>query len=146
MRNNVPYTKSYGSLAKPLLTLSKEDYLDSRERRGMLSRIQARFADNLGLFHYNDVTMGAMASQINSLTIVYSSVYSSADQGRHQSSGSLAFVWGIHQWSENSSNAENVSIWWRHHVVNGPTVSGASVANIAKPASGLRYRHMMICT
>ena len=30
--------------------------------------------------HYNDVIMGAMASQITSLTIVYSTVYSDADQ------------------------------------------------------------------
>ena len=42
--------------------------------------------------HYNDVIMSTMASQINSLTIVYSTVYSSADQRKHQSSASLAFV------------------------------------------------------
>ena len=41
--------------------------------------------------------MGAMASQITSLTIVYSTVYSDADQRKHQSSASLAFVWGIHR-------------------------------------------------
>ena len=39
--------------------------------------------------------MGAMASQITSLTIVYSTVYSGAHQRKHQSSASLAFVWGI---------------------------------------------------
>ena len=71
--------------------------------------------------HYNDVIMGVMASQITSLTIVYSIVYSGSDQRKHQSSASLAFV------RENSpvtgqfpaqraSNVENVSIWWRHHV------------------------------
>ena len=36
--------------------------------------------------------MGAIASQITSLTIVYSIVYSDADQSKHQSSASLAFV------------------------------------------------------
>ena len=41
--------------------------------------------------------MGAIASQITSLTIVYSIVYSDADQRKHQSSASLAFVWGIHR-------------------------------------------------
>ena len=46
--------------------------------------------------------MGAMASQITSLTIVYSTVYSGADQRKHQSSASLAFVWGIHWWPVNS--------------------------------------------
>ena len=41
--------------------------------------------------------MGRIASQITSLTIVYSTVYSDADQRKHQSSVSLAFVRGIHR-------------------------------------------------
>ena len=49
-------------------------------------------------FHYNGVTMSAMASQITSLTIVYSTIYSGADQRKHQSSASLTFVTGIHRW------------------------------------------------
>ena len=48
--------------------------------------------------HYNGVIMSAIASQITSLTIVYSSVYWGADQRKHQSSASLAFVGEIHQW------------------------------------------------
>ena len=52
--------------------------------------------------HYNDAIMGAIASQITSLTIVYSTVYSDADQRKHQSSASLAFVWGIHRGPVNS--------------------------------------------
>ena len=52
--------------------------------------------------HYNDIIMGSMASQITSLTIVYSAVYSGADQRKHQSSASLAFVRGIHRWPVNS--------------------------------------------
>ena len=40
--------------------------------------------------HYCDVSMGAKASQITSLTIVYSTVYSGTDQRKHQSSTSLA--------------------------------------------------------
>ena len=47
--------------------------------------------------HYNDVIMGAKASQITSLTIVYSIVCSDADQRKHQSSALLAFVWVIHR-------------------------------------------------
>ena len=47
--------------------------------------------------HYNDVIMGAIASQITSLTIVYSIFYSDADQRKHQSSASLAFVRGINR-------------------------------------------------
>ena len=42
--------------------------------------------------YYSDVVMNMMASQITSLTIVYSTVYSDADQRKHQSSASLAFV------------------------------------------------------
>ena len=41
--------------------------------------------------------MGAIASQITSLTIVYSIVYSDADQRKHQSSASLAFVRGFYR-------------------------------------------------
>ena len=52
--------------------------------------------------HYGDVIMGAIASQITSLTIVYSTVYSDADQRKHQSSASLAFVRGIHRGPVNS--------------------------------------------
>ena len=52
--------------------------------------------------HYNIVIMGAMASQITSLTIVYSTVYSGADQRKHRSSASLAFVRGIHRSPVNS--------------------------------------------
>ena len=46
--------------------------------------------------------MGAIASQITSLTIVYSTIYSGADQSKHQSSVSLDFVWGIHRGPVNS--------------------------------------------
>ena len=46
--------------------------------------------------------MGTIASQITSLTVVYSIVYSGADQRKHQSSASLAFVRGIHRWPVNS--------------------------------------------
>ena len=54
------------------------------------------------LNNYDDVTMSLMASQITSLTIVYPTVYSGADQREHQSSASLAFVWGIHLGPVNS--------------------------------------------
>ena len=46
--------------------------------------------------------MGAIASQITTPTIVYPAVYSGANQRKHQSSASLAFVWGIHRWPVNS--------------------------------------------
>ena len=69
--------------------------------------------------HYNDVMMGAIASQITSLTIVRSTVYSGADKKTSKlrvtglcegnSPGTGEFP------TQMSSNAENVSIWWRHH-------------------------------
>ena len=71
--------------------------------------------------HYNDVIMGAIASQISSLTIVYSIVYSDADQRKHHSSASLAFVRGIHRGPANSPHKwpvtrkmfpfDDVSMW-----------------------------------
>ena len=56
----------------------------------------------VSLLHHNDVTMGAIAPQITSLTIIYSTVYSDANQGKHRSSASLTLVWGIHRWPVNS--------------------------------------------
>ena len=47
---------------------------------------------------------GAIASQITSLTIVYWTVYSDADQRKHRSSASLAFVRGIHRGPVNSTH------------------------------------------
>ena len=62
--------------------------------------------------HYSDVIMGAMAFQITGLTIVYSTVYSDADQRKHHSSASLAFEFP----AQMASKAENASTWWRHHL------------------------------
>ena len=52
--------------------------------------------------HYSDIIIVAMSSQITSLTIVYSTAHSGADQTKHQRFASLAFVWGIHRWPVNS--------------------------------------------
>ena len=52
--------------------------------------------------YYNDVIMSLRASQITSLTSLYSTVYSGADQRKHQSSTSLGFVRGINRWPVNS--------------------------------------------
>ena len=62
----------------------------------------SRFLMSGNHIHYNDVIMSAMASQMTSLMIVYSSVYSGTDQRKYQSSASLAFVRGIHRWPVNS--------------------------------------------
>ena len=49
------------------------------------------------MHHYCDVIMGAIASEITSHDIVYSTVYSGADQRKHQSFASLAFERGTHR-------------------------------------------------
>ena len=60
-----------------------------------------------------------MASQITGVSIVYSTICSGTDKRKHHSSASLAFMRGIQVTGEfpaqRASNAENVSIWWRHH-------------------------------
>ena len=73
------------------------------------------------VFHYSDVIMGTMASRTTNLTIVYSTVYSGADQKKT----SKLRVSGLCERNssvtgefpaQRASNVENVSIWWRHHV------------------------------
>ena len=72
----------------------------------------------MGSLHYNDVVMGAMTSQITSLTIVYSIVDSGADQRKKSNvtglcAGNSPMTGEFH--AQMTSNAENVSIWWHHH-------------------------------
>ena len=69
-------------------------------QRHWRERLVVRF--NPHGYQYCDVIMGAMASQITSHTIVYSTVHSGVDERKHQSSASLAFVRGIHWWPVNS--------------------------------------------
>ena len=73
--------------------------------------------------HYNDVLMGAIASRITSFTIVYSTVYSR----RRSKKTSKLRVTGLCEGNspvtgefpaQRASNAENASIWWRHHVLS----------------------------
>ena len=55
-----------------------------------------------GTSHYSVVIKGAMTFQTTVIPIVCSTVCSGADQSKHQSSASLAFVRGIHQWRVGS--------------------------------------------
>ena len=73
-----------------------------------------------GIHHYNYVIMSAMASQITSLAIVYSTVYSMRRSRKTSKLRVTGLCAGIHRSPVNSpqkraSNAENVSTWWRHH-------------------------------
>ena len=72
------------------LLLSTSQRLMTRSWHGNTSFGIGPFGD-----HYSDVKMGTIASQITDVLIVYSTVCSDADQRKHQSSASLAFVRGI---------------------------------------------------
>ena len=61
------------------------------------------------ILHYSNVIMSAMASQITSASIVYSTVCSGADQRKHQGFASLAFVRGIHRWLVDSPRKGQVT-------------------------------------
>ena len=81
--------------------------------------------DSLGPYTYSVNTVSsyfarAMASQITRVSIVCSTICSGADQIKHSSSASLAFVRGVHQSrvdspQQRACNAQNVFIWWRLH-------------------------------
>ena len=70
--------------------------------------------------HYSDVIVGAIASQITSLTSVYSTVYSGADQRQTSKPRVTGLCSGNSPVTgefpvQMASNAEKCSIWWRHH-------------------------------
>ena len=71
---------------------------------------------------YTDIILSVMVSLVTGVSIVYSTVCSGADQRKHQSSASLAFVGNPPVTdgftSQRASNVENVSISWRHHAIN----------------------------
>ena len=66
-------------------------------RRVVVQRKRHQELKSVLPIHNNDVIVTTMSSQITSLTAVYSTFYSDVDQRKHQSSASLAFVWGIHR-------------------------------------------------
>ena len=63
----------------------------------------------IGISHYNEVIMGAMASRLTGVSVVYSTGFSDADQRKHQSTASLALVRGIHKWAVNSPHKKPVT-------------------------------------
>ena len=74
--------------------------------------------------HYSDAIMSAMASPITSITIVYciTIVYSGTDQRKHQKLRVTGLCEGNSPMTgefpaQRASNADNVSIWWRHHEI-----------------------------
>ena len=89
---------------------------------GVLIARNSRLDGEVRCFHYSDVIMGAMASQITSLTIIYSTILFRC---RWKKTSELRItglcvgnspVTGEFP-TQRTSNVENVSIWWRHHVL-----------------------------
>ena len=69
------------------------------------------------LVHYNDIIMSAVGLKSPASRLFTQPFIQCANQRKHQSSVSLAFVQGIHRWipRTKASDAENIFIWWRHH-------------------------------
>ena len=93
--------------------------------------------------HYNDVILSAMTSQITSLKIVYSTVCSDADQRnikapRHWLCDGNSPVTGEFP-AQKATNAENVSIWWRHHAFEWVTFS-CHWYRTSVPEAGIKVR------
>ena len=111
-QQNIRCTYLLGDVSTPML-YSK---CLARGLQGFLERSRGgislkRYFCDISSFapHYDDVIMTTIASQITSLTIVYSTVYSDADQRKHQSPASLGFVWGIHRGPVNSPHKGSVT-------------------------------------
>ena len=85
--------------------------------------------------HYTDAIMSAMASQITSLTTLYSTVYWGTVQWKHRSSASLAFVRGILRWPLNSPHKRPVTR-------NKFPFNYAILKSISRYLPGIRRQHM----
>ena len=120
-----------------LAKLRRQDITWTNEDRVQINRWRSWLATHTWTsIHYSDVMMSAMAFQITGVSIVCSTVCSGADKRKHESSGSLSFVRGIHRWPVNSPHkgpvtriffpfadvimtadfwSDRVSLRWRHN-------------------------------
>ena len=101
-------------------------------------------ADDLDTQHYSDVIMSAMASPITGVSIVYWIVCSGTDQGKHQSSVSLAFVRGIH-WSLVNSLHKGPGAWKMFpfdDVIMGAQISNHTIDLVQSEHSDHRSRRI----
>ena len=137
-------------LFRILLSARKISLLDVSMANAFLALVVWPTCTRVINFYYIDVIMGAITSQITSLTIVFSTVYSDADQRKHQSSASLAFERGIHWGPVNSphkwpvtrkmfpfydvimnvlGSIFSVYIWWStHQSIHGDSTNGARLS------------------
>ena len=75
---------------------------------------------------------------ITGVSAACTTVCSGGDQRKHQSSASLALVRGIHRWPVNTPlkgpvSRENVSIWWRHHVIQNLYIWEGLMIKVSEP-------------
>ena len=91
-----------GNIKRPHWWHIRGEFIGDRPHKGLMiiGIITSSFIE---CHHYSDVKMSAMASQITSVSSNCSTVCWGADQRKHQSSASLAFVRGILQWPIDSS-------------------------------------------
>ena len=82
--------------------------------------LHTKQTNKIAFIHYDDVIMSALLSEITSPTIVYSTVYSRRRSKKTSKlrvtglcAGNSSVTGEFH--AQRASNAENVSIWWRHH-------------------------------
>ena len=96
---NVHHRGSLGNPVPPLVRLVVLDWLAKMLglRKRMRKHNKKQVSDATTVQHYDDVIMTMLASQISSLPVVCSIVYSDVNQRKHQSSASLAFVREIHR-------------------------------------------------
>ena len=108
----LPYKSRIPILSWCIILINKPFYMKTQHqhftkpqvqnKRSQYSTWNSQKTPPISPSHYGDVIIGAIASQITNLTIFYSTVYPDADQRKHQSSASMAFVWGIHRGPVNS--------------------------------------------
>ena len=113
------YYQYYGLLKKNSVAITTGSVVYSLRMNRLIKSHFKQFPFVLSLqWRHNN----PMVSQITSLTIVYSAIYSGTDQSKHSElrvtglCGGNSPVTGEFP-AQRASNGENVSIWWRHHVV-----------------------------
>ena len=97
--------------------------------------------------HYNDVIMSLILRLKSPASRMFTQpVCSDVDQRKHQSSASLAFVGNSPRTGEfptqRAINAENVSIWWRNHVILARETLAHSLQTFHYRISISRYTHL----
>ena len=100
--------------------------------------------------HYNNVIMSPVSSQITSVLMVCSTVYSGVDLRKHQSSMPLAFMRGIHRWPVNSPHKGPVT--WKmlslmtsscSEIILKDIGEVCQYQNSTKPSKNLRTGYIM---